>query len=260
MKVHCCQLNIVWEDKTASHKRVAALLDAASIEPSSLVVLPEMFATGFTRNVATMHDDETNQSRSFLGKMASRHRCYIAAGLVGLAPDQRGRNLCEIYAPSGHRLDSYQKIHPFTFSGEAEQFEPGNELTSFDWQGCCVCPLVCYDLRFPELFRHGVRKGAQLFAVIANWPSERVEHWTTLLRARAIENQAYVLGVNRCGTDPRLSYPGRSQIIDPRGKILADGGDAECTISAPIDLVELGAYRRSFPALADMRKEFLVRK
>jgi len=120
-----------------------------------------------------------------------------------------------------------------------------------------VAPFVCYDLRFPEVFRIAAARGAQLLAVIANWPSAREAHWLTLLRARAIENQAYVAGVNRCGEDPRLRYTGRSVIIDPRGEVLADAGSDEAVITADIDLADLEEYRRSFPALADMRRELL---
>jgi predicted amidohydrolase len=115
-----------------------------------------------------------------------------------------------------------------------------------------VAPFVCYDLRFPEVFRSAVRKGAQVMAVIANWPAKRVEHWVTLLKARAIENQAYVIGVNRVGTDPKLTYPGRSLIVDPHGNVLADGGDKEAVIRAEIDAGVVDAWRRDFPALRDM--------
>jgi predicted amidohydrolase len=114
-----------------------------------------------------------------------------------------------------------------------------------------VAPAVCYDLRFPELFR-AVR--ADVWCVLANWPTPRVEHWLTLLKARAIENQAYVIGVNRCGRDPGNEYPGRSQIISPRGEVLADAGDGEGIIQAALDMPALEAYRREFPVLRDARQ------
>jgi len=126
----------------------------------------------------------------------------------------------------------------------------------FAWQSFQVAPFICYDLRFPELFRASARRGAQLFAVIANWPLTRAQHWITLLQARAIENQAYVAGVNRCGRDPKLGYNGRSLIISPQGDILADAEDKECVISAELDLAGLLAWREKFPALQDMRPDF----
>jgi omega-amidase len=120
-----------------------------------------------------------------------------------------------------------------------------------------VAPFICYDLRFPEAFRVATRRGAQVLAVIANWPAAREGHWMTLLRARAIENQTFVIGVNRCGTDPNHTYSGRSQIIDPRGEILADAGSTEGLIHGRLDLQLLTAYRNEFPALRDMRDDLL---
>jgi predicted amidohydrolase len=115
-----------------------------------------------------------------------------------------------------------------------------------------AAPFICYDLRFPEVFRAAARRGAEIFLVIANWPDRREQHWVTLLQARAIENLAYVVGVNRSGRDPEHVYPGRSMIIDPHGKILADAGGGEAVISAEIDPAEVRNWRRDFPALADM--------
>jgi predicted amidohydrolase len=120
-----------------------------------------------------------------------------------------------------------------------------------------VCPFICYDLRFPELFRQGARHGAELFVVIANWPSMREDHWVTLLRARAIENQAYVAAANRCGKDPWLPYPGRSLIVDPHGAVLIDAGPAETAISADIDPANVRSWRNEFPILRDMREVFV---
>ncbi|HKG80277.1 MAG TPA: nitrilase-related carbon-nitrogen hydrolase, partial [Pyrinomonadaceae bacterium] len=123
-----------------------------------------------------------------------------------------------------------------------------------------VSPFICYDLRFPEIFRAAVFQGAQLFVVIANWPASRVRHWITLLKARAIENQAYVMGVNRCGNDPKLSYSGHSMIIDPRGEVLADASEVEGVISAEIDAEALAQYRREFPFLNDIHHEYVKTK
>jgi predicted amidohydrolase len=116
-----------------------------------------------------------------------------------------------------------------------------------------VAPFICYDLRFPEHFRTAARHGAQLITVIASWPIARIQHWVTLLQARAIENQAYVAGTNRCGTDPKFTYTGRSLIVSPKGEILADAGNAETVISADLSLDDLLAYRKDLPFLADMR-------
>ncbi|HSI35394.1 MAG TPA: nitrilase-related carbon-nitrogen hydrolase, partial [Tepidisphaeraceae bacterium] len=119
------------------------------------------------------------------------------------------------------------------------------------WAGLTVCPAVCYDLRFPEQFRAGVEAGAELFLVIANWPIKRENHWLTLLAARAIENQAYVLGVNRAGTDPTFTYGGRSILVDPHGVTRADAGIAESVLTADVDPTLVRQWRTDFPALRD---------
>jgi predicted amidohydrolase len=152
---------------------------------------------------------------------------------------------------NGREVARYAKMRPFKLAGES--VEPGAEPVLVECGEFKLAPAVCYDLRFPELFRAGVKRGANLFAVIANWPTPRLDHWLTLLKARAIENQAYVIGVNRVGRDPNAEYPGRSQIIGPRGDILADAGNAEGVISAELNLPALESYRREFPALQDAR-------
>jgi len=255
MQIICCQLDIVWENKPANHDKVRALLEQAAPPRGSLVLLPEMFATGFSMNVAAISDSASHHTQDFLARAAVDYGVYLLGGLVATAPDGRGRNECVIFSPKGEEIARYCKLHPFSFGGETQHYAAGESITLFNWQGFTVAPFICYDLRFPEIFRAAVRRGANLFPVIASWPATREQHWMTLLTARAIENQAYVAGVNRCGTDPHLRYSGRSMILDPRGEALAEVGGEERTISAPLDLTALLSYRREFPALDDMRAE-----
>jgi predicted amidohydrolase len=127
----------------------------------------------------------------------------------------------------------------------------------FVWQDLQVAPFVCYDLRFPEIFRHATRKGAELLVVIANWPEARDSHWQALLPARAIENQAFLVGVNRVGSDPLVRYAGHSLILSPKGETLAAGGSEPEVLSAVLERQSLLDYRQKFPALNDIRGEFL---
>jgi len=255
MWVAGCQLDIAWEDKAANRARVRALLDAATPEPGSLVALPEMFATGFSSNVAGIAEEVGGATETFLADEAAARGIYLIGGVVTRAPDGRGQNEAAVFGPNGREIARYRKMYPFTYGGEAEHYAPGRAPVLFRWGDWTVAPFICYDLRFPEAFRQAVRRGAQLFVVIANWPEAREAHWTTLLRARAIENQACVVGVNRCGRDPTLGYSGRSLILDGRGEILADAGTDEGVLAAALDLPELLAYRRAFPALEDIRPE-----
>jgi predicted amidohydrolase len=252
MKVFCCQINCAWENKPANYKRVRSLLQNARIPKGSLVVLPEMFATGFSMNVEATREGASPETDLFVRQAAVDNEAFIIAGVVGTGPDGRARNQALVFSTTGQPLARYTKIHPFTLGGEAACYAAGTEIVTFDWNGCTTAPLVCYDLRFPEVFRSAVARGTQLYAVIANWPVKREMHWVTLLQARAIENQAYVVGVNRCGADPKHTYSGRSMVIDPHGKILAEIGNEEGVIGADVDLAALEAWRKDFPALGDI--------
>lgn len=264
MQVLCCQIDTAWEDKQATHRQVDALLEDRSIEPGSLIVLPEMFDTGFSLRIERTAEDDRALSQRFLSQLAQRCEAFVVGGIVmpvcnpdpsGL-PSHRGRNEAVVYGPDGALLGRYAKFHPFSFAQEDKHIEPGSELYLFSWRNLQVAPLVCYDLRFPEVFRAVIRQGAGLCVVIANWPQTREDHWWTLLRARAIENQAFVVGVNRCGRDPNHAYGGRSCVVSPRGEILAEAGRYPCVLSANINADEVDQYRNQFPALNDMRKEF----
>ena len=247
------QLDIVWENKAANHDKVRALVAAAKLPKGALVALPEMFATGFSMNVAEIAQTEKRETEAFLSSLAKELGIFVCGGTVVRGSDGRGLNQSLTFAPDGALLARYSKIHPFSYGGETAQYSPGTEVLTWRWDALAVAPFVCYDLRFPEIFRHAVRKGAQLYTVIANWPEPREAHWLALLKARAIENQAFVIGVNRCGRDPKLAYSGRGQILDPRGNVLADGGNKEGVFGAEIDPGSLLAYRKEFPALQDLK-------
>ena len=256
MRIYAVQLDIVWEDKQANYQKVISLLDNAQVKKNSLVLLPEMFATGFSMNKETISKNEPAQTENFLTKISHQYHSYILGGLVTLSSSGKGKNICLVCDPSGTTIAHYQKLHPFSYGGESQHYKSGDKITLFDWHEFTVTPFICYDLRFPEIFRHSVVMGTNLFTVIACWPAAREEHWVTLLKARAIENQAYVAGVNRCGSDPKLSYSGRSLIIDPHGNILADGENQEGVIHADVDFQTLSTYRNEFPALSDIRSEY----
>lgn len=257
MRVTVCQFSPVWEDKPASIAAVSRLLDTAAPARGSLVVLPEMFATGFSLDVPKVREGRERVAERFMRDLAMRTGSAVLGGVVNESPADKGLNQAVAFDPAGAELVRFTKLHPFSFSGETKDFDAGEAVKTFDWAGMRVAPLVCYDLRFPEAFRHAVRRGAHVLVVIANFPSARESHWVSLLVARAIENQAFVVGVNRCGADPKLPYPGRSLVIDPRGKILADAGPGEAVVSADLDLKDLLDYRAAFPALADMRADLL---
>jgi omega-amidase len=258
MQIIGCQIDIVWENKPANHDRVRELLSSSPVKPDALVVLPEMFATGFSMHVNTIAEPGAGETQTFLAELAKEFRSYVLGGVVTRAADGRGRNEAIVYGPDGQQVTRYCKLHPFSYAGETKYYQAGETGALFTCHDFQVAPFVCYDLRFPEIFRRAVRRGAQLLVVIANWPQPRESHWLALLRARAIENQAYVVGVNRTGSDPHACYGGHSLVVGPRGETLAEGGEGPGLVTAEIELAPLLEYRRQFPALVDMRAEFFA--
>ena len=256
MQVVGCQIDTVWEDKLATHARVTSLLKASPPPPGALVVLPEMFSTGFSLNLDKTAEGDDRLSEHFLAAMAARLKTYVLGGIVRLGANGLGRNEAVLFDMQGQESARYCKLHPFSFGQENLYFEPGDQTVIFTCHDFSIAPFICYDLRFPEIFRQTVTQGVQMFIIIANWPAARIDHWVTLLKARAIENQAYVVSVNRCGADPNMTYPGRSMIINPQGQTLADAGSEEAVISAELDIEVVKENRRIFPALADMRTPF----
>jgi omega-amidase len=180
--------------------------------------------------------------------------CAVIGGLVSPASASvKGLNQALFIGPDGHELACYSKVQPFTLGDEHTVHEAGTAIVNATFAGLNIAPLICYDLRFPELARVAVTQGAEVLIYIASWPIKRVQHWVTLLQARAIENQAWVVGVNRCGTDPSFTYPGRSLVVDPHGTIIADAADRPGVLRAELRPEVVHGWRAGFPALSDMR-------
>ena len=253
MNVACVQFDIAWENKAANYSRVRSLLGAATIPRSSLVLLPEMFATGFSMDVAAIAEEQGGATEQFLADTAREFGVFLLGGVVTRGAGGRGRNECVVFSPEGRLMARYCKMQPFTLGGETACYEAGDAPLLFQCGEISVAPFICYDLRFPELARAVAARHPHLITYIANWPNARLHHWTRLLQARAIENQCYVAGVNRIGNDPRFQHSGRTMIVDPHGEILADAGSTQGVIQATVDAAGLAEYRRVFPALADMR-------
>ena len=255
MKIYGCQLDIAWENKPANFAKVRRLVEGARPPRGSLIVLPEMFATGFSMNAGDLAEGSAAPAETFLADLARSFDLFVMGGVINVGPDGRGRNEAVTFDPRGGLVARYAKMQPFSLGGELDHYTAGDRIVTFDCESMRVAPFVCYDLRFPELFRAAMSRDVHLFAVIANWPVKRIAHWITLLQARAIENQAYVIGVNRTGSDPKHSYNGRSLVVDPHGEILVDAASDESIFSAEVDLARVLEWRAEFPALRDRRAE-----
>jgi predicted amidohydrolase len=250
MRVALLQLDIAWEDVAENHRRAARLLARAKEGGASLAILPEMFSTGFSLDAARIAQPPGGPSETFLRETARELGLWILASV----PEQgepSPRNMAMLVSPNG-AVVRYAKIHPFSFAGEDKVYAAGDRVVTAEIEGVRVTPFVCYDLRFPEPFRTAAEE-TDLFVVVANWPDQRREHWRTLLRARAIENQAYVVGVNRAGESDGLRYAGDSAAIAPLGETLAEADSREQVLFADVDPAAVRKLRARFPALKDRR-------
>lgn len=245
----------VWHDKTASHELVESLIAQAAPPPGSLVVLPEMGDTGWSLDAEAVVGGDTP---GWAAAVAARHRIHLVTGFARRVERSPGAaNAAVIAHPDGTLGPVYEKVHPFGFTEEPRHFAAGEHLVLDRVGPFLVAPTICYDLRFPELHRAAAAGGADLLVVVANWPVERAAHWQALAIARAIENQAYLVAVNRTGTDPTFTFGGGSLIVSPTGEVLAEGGDQPEAVRATLDHDALVDWRRRFPALADRRAALL---
>lgn len=247
------QMDLAWEYGAVNRARAELLLEQRQPPKGALVALPEMFTTGFSMNAGNVAEPADGPTEPWLAAVARRWGIWVIAGVARRDPNARCGNDALVVGPDGALLTVYRKQKPFSPGGEDQHYMAGNKSVVFSWGDIRVAPFICYDLRFPELFREAARQRPELFVVIASWPEPRIEHWVKLLQARAIENQAYVLGVNRIGTDPSHRYPGRSIFVNPWGDIVADAGDSEGIVEAALDLPLLQDYRSKLPFLQDLK-------
>ena len=252
MKVTLMQIDLAWGDPAANRNRNDERLK--TLGDTDLVVFPEMFSTGFAPRPAGIAEKDGSTLEWM--KMRSREYGFAIAGSIATEEDGRFYNRFHFVEPSG-KVTCYDKRHLFSYSGEDRTFTPGGRKVVVEYAGVRILLQICYDLRFPETARnHLLPSGLpeyDLALFVASWPVQRVDAWSALLKARAIENQCFVLGVNRVGSDPSCTYTGASVALDPSGKTLAAGmSGREKLVQAELDLASLAACRASFPVLKDI--------
>ena len=246
MKVTILQRDIVWAAPADIVRRTEESIDRNP--GSDLYVLPEMFSTGFCTQPEGIAEPAENKTVSWMTSKASQTGAAIA-GSIAVHEDGRYYNRFHFVTPDGN-IVTYDKKHLFTFGGEHKTFTSGSERVIVTYKGFRILLAICYDLRFPVWSRN--RGDYDMIIYVASWPTPRVEAWKILLTARAIENQCYVVGVNRVGDDPGNTYCGGSCVIDPYGKIIVaceDGREMEATAEVDKDILE--AFRAKFPVLDD---------
>ena len=253
LRVVLVQADLAWHDPEANFDRLAAALAGEAVR-ADLVVLPEMFPTGFTMTPGEVGPDVGERARSYLAESARATGATFCGSTPHYLPDAGAYVNRMLLVRPGGEAQHYDKRHRFTMAGEHLAYAPGSPSpVVVEVAGWRLLLQVCYDLRFPVYSRN--RPGPEAYdaaVYVANWPSPRRAHWTALLRARAIENQAYVLGVNRVGVDGQgLHYAGDSAVFDPHGDVLVDLGAEGAAVAATLSRTRLAAVREGLPFLRD---------
>jgi predicted amidohydrolase len=248
VKVAGIQHDICWEDRDATLAHLEAPVEAAAAQGARLVVLSEMFAVGFTSETDKVAEGPDGPTTQWLGAHAAALGVWIC-GSVPVTAGGTPANRLVLAGPGGERV-TYDKIHPFSYAGEHTRFSPGAAAVTTTVDGVRTNLSICYDLRFADQY-WGAAPDTDLYVVVANWPASRRHHWRSLLVARAIENQAYVIGVNRVGTGGKESYVGDSSIVDPGGEVLVHAAAVETIVSAEVDPEVVSATRAKYPFLPD---------
>jgi omega-amidase len=250
MRVAALQTDITWHDRPTNFNHVHMMAQKAVNDGAELIVLPEMFATGFSMDTTLTAESIDGPTPVFLRTLAMKHNVAVIAGFALATPGHLPHNVALTVDKNGNDIGCYAKVNLISLLSETRYFAPGTGAEPATINGIRIAPLICYDLRFPELFLT-VAPDVAMFVVIASWPATRQHHWDTLVRARAIENQVYVVGVNRVGSGGGLHFSGGSVIVDPLGNICCHAGDAASTIVADIDPAMVTRVRSEMPFLND---------
>jgi len=257
LRIAGLQHDIVWNERDANFERLAPKIAGAAASGAGLVLLTETFSTGFGFDDPDfITEDEGGESSQFLAAQAREHGIWVGGSCPEVRADNepgdtRPSNSFVLVGPDGTQC-RYRKVHPFSHADEQKYVRAGDELVTVDVAGFRVSMFVCYDLRFADEFWQ-LAERTDVYLVPANWPAKRREHWTALLRARAIENQAYVVGVNRVGEGSGLAYSGDSRIVDPLGQVLASASHTETVLMADLSTDTVSATRTHFQFLPDRR-------
>lgn len=251
IKIALFQMNIIWENKAANFLRLEEKLNLMEKRQIDLLLLPEMSFTGFSMNTA-ITEERANESIKQVTNFAKEYNIAIGFGWVKDC-GTKSENHYTIINKEGSIISDYTKIHPFSFSGENKNFSPGNDIVNFKLANIDFSSFICYDLRFPEVFQIA-SKMADVIIMPANWPAKRREHWKCLLRARAIENQVYILAINCVGQIGDQDYSGDSCIIDPNGQVVAELADSEGILEYELKN-DTEEFKKAFPTKNDRRED-----
>lgn len=260
-KVSCIQMDVAFGSLEPNYVKAEALLRASTHDKAeeklpSVLVLPELWTTGYAlSSLPALADAEGKRTLPFLSSLAESLGTGIVGGSYARRTKEGIRNTMPFLDEEGRLLGEYDKLHLFGPMQEPLHLRAGDQLGVVRLHDVLVAGVICYDIRFPEWIRMQALAHARVVFVAAEWPESRLSHWRTLLMARAIENQVFVIACNRVGSDPDHRFAGHSMIIDPWGQVLAEGGMEEEIVSAILDFDEVDAARARIPSLQDRRPQ-----
>jgi len=251
IKITILQAYLFWENIDKNLQNISSKLTGIR-EKTDLIVLPEMFNTGFSMNAEKLAEPMDGKTMKWMHKLANQNKCVITGSII-IKENGRYYNRLIWMRPNGS-YEQYDKRHLFALAQEHEIYTPGNKRLIVELNGWKICPMICYDLRFPVWLRN-VNNEYDLMLFVANWPERRIMHWRSLLNARAIENQAYVVGVNRIGHDGNeLYHSGDSTCVDPNGNVIYHKKDEEDRYTLTVLATEVAKTRRAMPFFKDADK------
>ncbi|MNH79791.1 2-oxoglutaramate amidase [compost metagenome] len=255
------QSDIVLGEPKVNAFRLKQLMEQALQAESKpdVIVLPEMWNTGYAlTEINDLADLQGLETKTWLSDFAREYGVHIVGGSVAQKTEGHVRNTMYIYNRQGELVGEYSKIHLFRLMEEEKHLASGEQRVTFELEGITAGSSICYDIRFPELARSLALSGAKALFIPAEWPHPRLHHWRTLLTARAIENQMYVIACNRVGVSGKDSFFGHSMIIDPWGEIIAEGGEGEEIVTGQIDLSIVDEVRKRIPIFEDRRPNLYI--
>ncbi|WP_276351525.1 carbon-nitrogen family hydrolase [Cohnella caldifontis] len=256
LRISLIQMNIEAGNPEVNFARMEARLkDAVVRQPKpDLIVLPEMWNAGYALDrIGELADPDGERTKAFFSDFCRAHGVNVLAGSIAEKRDGGVYNTIRMYGRDGRELADYSKIHLFRLMDEHLHLQAGDRLCRFELEGVPAGAMICYDIRFPELARKLALDGAKLLFVPAEWPHPRLHHWRTLLQARAIENQMFVVACNTVGVSGKSNFFGHSMVIDPWGEVIAEAGEEETILTAEIDPRLAEEVRGRIPVFEDRR-------
>lgn len=249
-------MDIAFGDPGKNYKKASSLIDQANAQKPDIIVLPELWTTGYDLdNLKDTADEKAKEAKVFFKESALKYNSHFVGGSVANKTEAGIENTLLVFHKQGWEAGTYSKLHLFKLMDEHLYLAAGKEKGLFSLEGHKFAGLICYDIRFPEWVRAHALHDVEAMFVVAEWPIQRLEHWRALLIARAIENQCYVIACNRAGSDPNNKFAGHSMVIGPWGDVIAEGGEGEEILLAEIDLSEVKEARSRIPIFTDRRPE-----